>query len=442
MDLLTSNCLGELLKEFKTVSGLSSTVEPNKTTGLTLLRILNESQRRLSRTKHAYISGFFQTLVSNLFPMSERSGVNLRGEYNTNIKYVDKNLCDDLQNNDLNVEIKETFDCVDICQEYICHPQKLFERSYEDINKFKNNLSKLLNILKKESTRSLERSLGHLLRKRKINEIDTCEVYNFSSTYFPELFNIKNYSLPIFLSLNQVHYIPFVRYLLSSIYFILQNLSFILIPDLLSNKPDHWTEQFSTRILKFLKVTNTPPNKFFPKSIELISKHDLLWSQWKKNSCPIPDLSQQQLPISSVPPNKRIRLTVSYTVKNPNFVGIQELSNLWQLSLRTNEILKDPSIFSSLSQNFKTDLNDVLVPFLPRNRPINKSELPPTPYLWRCCRLALKRNCDIFLNPSNSTLDASLLISVLLNSEDFPSPSSQSRSNSRKSAAFTTSSGQ
>lgn len=50
--------------------------------GLTLLRLCNELLRRLSKAKNTVYCGRILMLLSNVFPLGERSGVNLKGEYN------------------------------------------------------------------------------------------------------------------------------------------------------------------------------------------------------------------------------------------------------------------------------------------------------------------------------------------------------------------------
>src|ERR1700748_2514727 len=54
---------------------------PEKGKALVLLRILNELLRRLSKTAQTTFCGRILTFLSRAFPLGDRSGVNLRGEY-------------------------------------------------------------------------------------------------------------------------------------------------------------------------------------------------------------------------------------------------------------------------------------------------------------------------------------------------------------------------
>lgn len=59
-------------------------LSPSRGKGLVLLRLLNDLLRRLSKPSrsHLVLSGRILSLLSSVFPLGERSGVNLRGEFN------------------------------------------------------------------------------------------------------------------------------------------------------------------------------------------------------------------------------------------------------------------------------------------------------------------------------------------------------------------------
>jgi hypothetical protein len=60
-------------------------MNPLKGKGLILLRLLNELLRRLpkSKTEDVVFCGRILTFLSSSYPLGEKSGVNLRGNYNT-----------------------------------------------------------------------------------------------------------------------------------------------------------------------------------------------------------------------------------------------------------------------------------------------------------------------------------------------------------------------
>ena len=61
---------------------LAEDFNPTKGKGPILLRLTNELKRRLSRETDAAFIGRIMTFVSSSLPPWERSGVNLRGNYN------------------------------------------------------------------------------------------------------------------------------------------------------------------------------------------------------------------------------------------------------------------------------------------------------------------------------------------------------------------------
>ena len=55
---------------------------PGKGKALVILRTLNDLLRRLSKSTHTVFCGRILLFLANIFPLGERSGVNLRGEFN------------------------------------------------------------------------------------------------------------------------------------------------------------------------------------------------------------------------------------------------------------------------------------------------------------------------------------------------------------------------
>ncbi|KAI8613097.1 THO complex, subunit THOC1 [Chytriomyces sp. MP71] len=63
-------------------AALTRNMLPSKGKGLVLLRICNELLRRLSKTRHTVFCGRILLFLTAAFPLTERSGVNLRGDFN------------------------------------------------------------------------------------------------------------------------------------------------------------------------------------------------------------------------------------------------------------------------------------------------------------------------------------------------------------------------
>lgn len=86
--------IGKLIFEYlqSRSSRLVQGFNPTRGKGLILLRTTNELKRRLSRETDAAFIGRIMIFISLLLPPWERSGVNLRGNYNVEsiTKYEDE----------------------------------------------------------------------------------------------------------------------------------------------------------------------------------------------------------------------------------------------------------------------------------------------------------------------------------------------------------------
>ena len=73
------------------VERLTANMEGGKGKALVLLRLCNELLRRLSKAEDTIFCGRILIFLSKSFPISERSAVNLRGDFNTdNVTIFDK----------------------------------------------------------------------------------------------------------------------------------------------------------------------------------------------------------------------------------------------------------------------------------------------------------------------------------------------------------------
>lgn len=84
---------------------------PQKGKALILLRTLNDLLRRLSKMGSTTIfCGRILTFLSAVFPLGERSGVNLRGEYGPTWEGVNagKKLIEDARNEEIKLEPTES----------------------------------------------------------------------------------------------------------------------------------------------------------------------------------------------------------------------------------------------------------------------------------------------------------------------------------------------
>ena len=67
----------------KNLYKIAHELQPGRGKALPLLRLCNESLRKLSKSENANMCGRIQVFLANVFPLSERSGVNLKGLFHT-----------------------------------------------------------------------------------------------------------------------------------------------------------------------------------------------------------------------------------------------------------------------------------------------------------------------------------------------------------------------
>lgn len=86
MDCISVTRAPEFLEYIEThKKELTVNMLPSKGKGLVMLRLCNELLKRLSRCLHAELYGRVLTLLANIFPLAERSGVNMLGSFNSTV---------------------------------------------------------------------------------------------------------------------------------------------------------------------------------------------------------------------------------------------------------------------------------------------------------------------------------------------------------------------
>ena len=84
IDVLPMSAIGRIFDYLENnLVKISTGLEPGKGKALPLLRLCNEALRKLSKSENASMCGRIQVFLASVFPLSERSGVNLKGLYHT-----------------------------------------------------------------------------------------------------------------------------------------------------------------------------------------------------------------------------------------------------------------------------------------------------------------------------------------------------------------------
>ncbi|KAJ1526498.1 hypothetical protein HK096_011400, partial [Nowakowskiella sp. JEL0078] len=173
VDMLTIERAQELFGFLESREGrLTQNMDPAKGKGLVLLRFCNELLRRLSKTKHTETCGRILTFLTMVFPLTERSGVNLNGEYNVeNVTNYDTLIA----SNDNTTDNYDDFYLVFwSLQQFFLNPKLLFLPA--NFEKFKKGVKATITHFEKldESTnwsRQTGRNTMSKSNKRKLDDV-------------------------------------------------------------------------------------------------------------------------------------------------------------------------------------------------------------------------------------------------------------------------------
>ncbi|KAF9328985.1 hypothetical protein BGZ91_000749 [Linnemannia elongata] len=292
-------------------SGIAST----KGKGLSFLRICNELLRRLSKAKNTVLCGRILMLLSSVFPITERSGVNLKGEFNTdNVTLVES---DDVvivpelastprsqKGDDSRVPAGEA---MDVDQETGSPAKEQMEedrpdeaaraqsRFYTDFWGLQTeSASATTDAPTSESVTESAASQTMEKKKHSSNKDRTSP----PSTYFPKfLTSPKLLQLeivdPYFRKHILVQFLIMVQYLQSHNLAAREAQAKITTPNrpflsqwILDAKDQEWTETTRPTILKHLKAAGLETgDSSFVSTVEEVLKDDESWVQWKAESC-------------------------------------------------------------------------------------------------------------------------------------------------------------
>lgn len=145
-------------------SEIANNLAGNKAPGTTLIRLCNSLVRRLSKTQDAQFSGQIAMFLARAFPISEKSGLNIRGTFNTEnvttyeelIGSLDAEGDEDVRDQDENASSqKAEEEANDILyakfwsiQAVFADPTLVFDQ--RKLDDFKDKLTEVLQVLKKK----------------------------------------------------------------------------------------------------------------------------------------------------------------------------------------------------------------------------------------------------------------------------------------------------
>ncbi|KAK7204184.1 THO complex, subunit THOC1 [Myxozyma melibiosi] len=286
-------------------SRIASNLNGARRPGTDLIRICNALLKRLSKTQHSSFAGRILIFLGKAFPLSERSGVNQRGEF-------------DIENTtqwDQDVDDKVYSYFWDL-QKYFADPLALFTQQAER-SKFQERLTLVLAELKKYSNVGVpsEKSSSSTSNTNSGNENGPVQMKDRSSIsegdeerYVPKWLTSKS----LFeLELNDT---LFRRTIYSQIYFICD----LIIGNMqqaegIRNKSVQYAQIADPDFMKFISevqdsLTKTQTSRTidldsaFIRSLKVVVARDKNWQNWKRQNTPSfekPSLSSDALESAS-----------------------------------------------------------------------------------------------------------------------------------------------
>ncbi|KAF8913231.1 THO complex subunit 1 transcription elongation factor-domain-containing protein [Gymnopilus junonius] len=313
----------------KRAARLTEGMVPQKGKALVLLRTLNDLLRRLSKMGNTTIfCGRILTFLSGVFPLGERSGVNLRGEYGPQWEPVHFSDKPKQKDGDMNVDDPQADstkgdkasegDHMDIDGAKAPAPQSIREKKEDLYNtfwslqlpfsrpplfskegtfpSFKEAVSKVMPVIKEATAkeRAMMGSRGgvgsaiNLKRKREPEENNSNEYFFAKFLTSPDLLDLEIADTHfrrqfLFQLLTILHHLLNFTKAAKAAWTSTRNRS--LQMDFTLEDPEvQWVQETMTKVVEELKQT-TPNGRIFADTVVTILERERNWVKWKNELC-------------------------------------------------------------------------------------------------------------------------------------------------------------
>ncbi|KAG2365466.1 UDP-glucose 4-epimerase [Suillus spraguei] len=363
-------------------SRLTKDMVPQKGKALILLRTLNDLLRRLSKMGSTTIfCGRILTFLSGVFPLGERSGVNLRGEYGPmweGVKDVERKDeyvetvkgPEDSQKMDVDVGKKESVDSRDKDGRFLHHvlvpaaaflPTPLFAFP-NTFGEFKDAVDKVLPVIKEATTK--ERAMmgnrgasiasNNLKRKR---EPELGEASNNSEYFFakfltsPDLLNLEIADTHfrrqvLFQLLILLHHLLSFTKVTKTVWSTPRNRS-LQMDFTLESADTQWVHDTIIKVSAELRST-APNGPTFADTVNVILDREKNWVKWKNDLCAPFDREPWSAEVGGkkVGMEEATRQARSKRKEGPEpwkwDLGSESLTEIWEMGYRDLSNLQNP----------------------------------------------------------------------------------------------------
>ncbi|XP_049453952.1 THO complex subunit 1 [Epinephelus fuscoguttatus] len=378
-----------------------------------LLRMCNDLLRRLSKSQNTVFCGRIQLFLARLFPLSEKSGLNLQSQFNLdNVTVFNKNEQESTlgqkhtEEKEEGMEVEEgemgEDDAPAPCsipidynlyrkfwtlQDYFRNPVQCYEKfSWMTFLKFSDET---LAVFKSYKLDDMQAS------KRKLEELRASggeHVYFAKFLTSEKLMDLQlsdsNFRRHILLQ-----YLILFQYLKGQVKF--KSSSCVLNDDQTT-----WIEETTKLVYQLLREI-PPDGDKFANMVEHILNTEENWNGWKNEGCPS-FVKERTVDDKPKRPTRKRQAPEDFLGKGPDrkiFMGNDELTRLWNLNSDNMEACK------SDSREFMPSLDEFFAEAIEQADPANMVEeeykvVRNPNYGWRALRL-LSRRSPHFFQPTN-----------------------------------------
>lgn len=308
-----------------------------------LLRMSNDLLRRLSTSQNTVFCGRIQLFLARLFPLSERSGLNLMSQFNyenvttytTTVDQKDKAVGSEMEVDDREAgELTPSTVPIDFnlykkfwaLQDYFRNPTQCYNNAVQ-WKTFTQNTKEVLNAF-----RSLK--LEHVTWKKKAKELKDLQQSDSKdmARYFAK-FLTNEKLLDLQLSDSNFRRTILVQMLIICQYLV-GNIKFKSPNQVLNESQSTWVKETTSQVYELLRET-PPDGDKFAKAVEHILEREENWISWKNEGCPsfIKERSEEE---SKPKPSRKRKVSIGEEMASgwkskKVLMGSNELTRLWNL---------------------------------------------------------------------------------------------------------------
>ncbi|KAJ3181210.1 hypothetical protein HDU87_001339 [Geranomyces variabilis] len=440
LDVLTINGTDRVVDYLESrADRLTVNIDPKKGKGLTLLRLCNEILRRLSNTINTVTAGRILMFMANVYPLAERSGVNMRGDFNTknetHYEGEDPVTGDamDVDGKEASSQASDFYKLFWNLQRFVANPTLLCEmKNYEILKQgMEAVFDKFDQVSKEETSQPKETGSAERKRKNRYNEESNASIAEnkkaaqaaapraVKESFFPkfltrpELFDLEiadphfrrqilaQFSVVLqFLSmLSQYEKDRAAKYLMESKAVVNKAVqhSYTLTPE-----QEKWVTLAKERTYASASST-VPSGKQFAKNLHTVITHERNWIEWKNRSCQ----TFEAAPVNVQEGSRRPKLQGSETVRRDKWLGSDDMTALWAKGDDPEAVMRDPNRRSKIP-DFKHFIEQIDEQLDAEGNLTGGIEAEyalhgDMRFSWRMYRTALRHDINLYQSPIGQT---------------------------------------